>query len=447
MKFKDICISCSSKCVYASIFSGLLFLSSCSNSSKIKGEWVRSDYKSTLKITDEKVVFDNITERDYKIDKNTLKIVAYGIADDYTFDFKGDTLILTKGKKIQKYIPKDKANSDEEQIKILLQPQVEKNFENEIATITLKKEHWGDLKNQITLQKVPSIPEDEWTYLAEVTFSKTTAAPATLFVRAGRDKAGILKPAWAETLESTTRRYLISKMGVPAKKVELKATSGNAYEATVTTEDGSQLPILLDPKFGVLPKQDDTSISTYFQYSLQKKYGKEMIESVDLKQDGASYKGEIALSNGTKIPISYSKIQGLDFEQLDQKTKELLGEAMIETELQVELEYQSSEVVSDVSKVTFQTAANEKLVAYIDIMRGWYPENTVTSLSTATRYRIQSKLGEKNKVGAVMLAQRDVAKYEGTVDYASGDVQRIIVEHTGSGFMWRVAKEKNGYVN
>ncbi|WP_291725820.1 hypothetical protein [Bernardetia sp.] len=445
MKLKDICLSRSSKLAYAGLFSGLLFLSSCSNSSKIKGEWVRSDYKSTLEITDEKVIFDNITEREYALDENTLKVVAFGIADDYTFSFKGDTLVLAKGEKVQKYIPKSKVQSDEEQIKILLQPQIEKNFEQKITDLTLKKEHWGDLKKRITLQNMPSIPNDEWTYLVEVDFEKT--APATLFVRAGRDKSGVLQPAWSEILESSTRRYLNNTMGIPAKNVEMKPTGGNAYDVTVTTEDGSTLPILLDPKLGFLPKQDEASVSTYFQYSLQKRYSKNVIESVDLKQDGAIYEGETTLSNGTKILTTYSKAKGLDFKELDQKTREILGEAMIESELSIDLEHKETEVVGDLLKLSFKTEDNETLVAYIDVMRGWYPENTITSLSTATRYRIQKKIGDKNKVGAVMLAQRGIKKYEGTVDYSSGDIQRIVVEHTGEGFTWRVAKEKNGYVN
>ncbi|WP_375561959.1 hypothetical protein ACE193_05265 [Bernardetia sp. OM2101] len=447
MKFKNINLSFSvgfsSKLFCSGVFLGLLFLSSCSDSSKIKGEWVRSDYKSTLKITDEKVIFDNVMEREYKVDNNTLKVVTYGVSDDYQFDFKGDTLLLTKAGRVQKFISKDKVGSDEEQVKILLQPQVEKMFEKKIATLELEKEHWGDLKKKITLQKLPSIPDDEWTYLAEVTFENKSIPAATIFVRVGRDKAGVLQPAWGETLESSTRRYLINGMGIPAEKVELKSTGGNAYEATVTTDNGSTLPVLLDPKFGVFPKQDDTSVSTYFQYSLQKMYGKELIKKVDLKKEGENYKGIVTLSNGTQTPITYSKIKGVDFTELDQKTKELLGQAMIENELNVQLELQETEIVSDLLKITFQTNSEEKLVAYMDIIRGWYPENTAISLSTATRYRIQKKLGEANKVGSVILAQRSPTKYEGTVDYASGDVQRIIVEHSGTGFSWRVATEQD----
>lgn len=447
MKFKNIDLSFlvgfSSKLFCTGVFLGLLFLSSCSDSSKIKGEWVRSDYKSTLKITDEKVIFDNVIEREYKIDEKTLKVVNYGVATDYQFKFKGDTLVLTKGGTVQKFIPKDKIGSDEGQIKSLLQPQVEKMFEKKIATIELEKEHWGDLKKKITLQKVPSIPDDEWVYLAETTFEDKSTPAATIFVRVGRDKAGMLKPAWGETLESSTRRYLINGMGIPAEKVELKSTGGNAYEATVTTDNGSKLPVLLDPKIGVFPKQDDSSVSTYFQYSLQKKYGKELIKTVELKKEGVGYKGIVTLSNGTQILTSYSKTKGLDFTEIDQKTKELLGQGMIENELNIELELQETEIVSDLSKMTFQTNSEEKLVAYMDVMRGWYPENTAISLSTATRYRIQKKLGEANKVGSVILAQRSPTKYEGTVDYASGDVQRIIVEHTGSGFSWRVATEQD----
>lgn len=435
-----------SKLFYIVVFSALLFLSSCSNSSKIKGEWVRSDYKSTLKITDEKVIFDNITERDYAVDKNTLKVIAYGIATDYQFDFKGDTLVLTKGTSIQKFIPKDKVSSDDEQIKVILTPQVEKMFEKKIATITLEKEHWGDLKEKITLQKVPSIPDDEWTYLSEVTFEDKITPPATIFVRVGRDKSGVLQPVWGEILESSTRRYLVNGMGIPAEKVELKSTGANAYEATVTTNDGSKLPVLLDPKIGVLPRQDDSSVSTYFQYSLKKTYGKDLIKSVDLKQEEGIYKGIVTLSNGTQIPTTYSKVKGLDFTELDQKTKEVLGQGIVENELDVKLELQETEVVGDLLKITFETTSKEKLVAFVDIMRGWYPENTIISLSTATRYRIQQKLGDKNKVGSVILAQRLATKYEGTVDYASGDIQRIIVEHTGSGFSWRVAKEENTFL-
>ncbi|PIY08112.1 MAG: hypothetical protein COZ18_13960 [Flexibacter sp. CG_4_10_14_3_um_filter_32_15] len=428
------------------IFSVLLFLSSCSDSSKIKGEWVRSDYKSTLKITDEKVIFDNITEREYEVGENTLKVIAYGIATDYQFDFKGDTLVLTKGTSVQKFVPKDKVSSDEEQIKVLLTPQVEKMFEKKIANLTLEKEHWGDLKEKITLQKVPSIPDDEWVYSSEITFEDKMTPPATIFVRAGRDKSGVLKPAWTEILESSTRRYLINGMGIPAEKVDLKPTGGNGYDVTVTTNDGSTLPILLDPQIGVLPRQDESSISTYFQYSLQKKYGKDLIKRVDLKQDDVFYKGTVTLSNGTQIPTTYSKVKGLDFTELDQKTKEALGQGMIESELNVELEWQETEIVGDLLKMTFQTAVEEKLVTYVDVMRGWYPENTLTSLSTATRYRIQKKVGSTNKVGSVILAQRSQERYEGTVDFASGSVERIIVEHTGTGFSWRAATEQDKYL-
>jgi hypothetical protein len=438
MKFKSI--------YSLGIFSALLFFSSCSNSSKIKGEWVRSDYKSTLKITDEKVIFDNITEREYAVDKNTLKIIAYGIADDYQFEFKGDTLVLTKGESIQKFIPKDKVGSDEGQIKTLLQPQVEKMFEAKIASIELKKEHWGDLKDKITLQKVPSIPDDEWVYLAETTFENTMTPKATIFVRSGRDKSGVLQPAWGEILESSTRRYLINGMGIPAEKVELKPTTGNAYEAAVTTTDGSILPVLLDPNIGVFPKQDESSVSAYFQYSLQKKYGKEFIKKVELKQEGVIYSGTVTLSNGNQIPTTYSKVKGVEFGVLDQKTRELLSQAMVENDISAKLELQEVEVVSDLLKMTFRTTSQEKLVAYVDLSRGWYPENNPLSLSTATRYRIQKKLGDANKVGSVILAQRSQVKYEGTVDYASGAVQRIIVEHTGSGFSWRVATEEDKYI-
>ncbi|WP_157698968.1 hypothetical protein [Bernardetia litoralis] len=438
MKFKNI--------YSLGIFSIFLLLSSCSNSSKIKGEWIRSDYKKTLKITDEKVIFDNITEREYAIDKNTLKVVVYGIADNYQFEFKGDTLVLTKGKLVQKFIPKDKVGSDEGQIKVLLQPQVEKMFEKKIASINLEKEHWGDLKKRITLQKLPSIPDDEWVYLAKIVFEDNSTPSASIFVRVGRDKAGVLQPSWGEILESSTRRYLINGMGIPAEKVELKSTGGNAFEATVTTDDGSTLPVLLDPNIGVLPKQDDTSISTYFQYSLQKKYGKELIKKVDLKKEGVDYKGIVTLSDETQVMTTYSKARGINFTELDQKTKEMLGQGMVENELGVQLEFQESEVVKDLLKITFQTTSKEKLVAYVDVMRGWYPENTPISLSTATRYRIQKKVGTTNKVGSVILAQRSKARYEGTVDYASGHVQKIIVEHTGSGFSWRIATEQDKYI-
>ncbi len=445
MKFNTIYPHFPSKLFCTALFSSILFLSSCSNSSKIKGEWVRSDYKSTLKITDEKVIFDNITERDYAVDNTTLKIIAYGIADDYQFEFKGDTLVLTKGTTVQKFISKDKIGSDEEQIKVLLLPQVEKMFEKKIATIELKKEHWGDLKEKITLQKEPSIPTDEWVYLAEATFEDKVTPPATIFVRAGKDKAGMLQPAWGETLESSTRRYLVNGMGIPAEKVELKPTNGNGYEATVTTNDGSKLPVLLDPNIGVLPKQDDSSISTYFHYSLQKTYGKDLIKKVELKKEAVDYKGIVTLSNDVEIPTTYSKVKGIDFTELDQKTKELLAQGMVENELGVQLELQETEIVGDLLKMIFQTSSKEKLVAYVDLMRGWYPENTSISLSTATRYRIQKKLGNKNKVGSVILAQRSKTKYEGTVDYMSGDVQSIIVEHTGTGFSWRVATERDKY--
>ncbi len=436
------------KTIYSlGIFSTLLIFSSCSNSSKIKGEWMRSDYKGTLKITDEKVIFDNITEKDYVVDKNTLKVVTYGISDDYQFDFKGDTLILTKGKLVQKFIPKDKASSDEEQIKSLLSPQIEKMFEKKVATLKLEKEHWGDLKEKITLQKIPSIPDEEWVYLVETTFDNKVAPPATIFVRAGRDKSGVLQPAWGEILESSTRRYLINGMGIPAEKVKLTSTGGSAYEVMVTTTNGSTLPLLLDPETGVMPKQDESSISTYFQYSLQNKYGKETIKKVELKQQEVDYKGIITLSNGTQIPTTYSKTKGVDFTELDQKTKEILGQGIVESELNVKLELQETEVVGDLLKMTFKTAVEEKLVGYVDIMRGWYPENTPISLSTATRYRIQKKVGDKNKVGSVILAQRSQKKYEGTVDFASGSVERIIVEHTGTGFSWRVATEQDKYIN
>lgn len=450
MKLKYIYLSSplefSSKLFCVGMFSGLLFLSSCSDSSKIKGEWISSDYKKTLKITDEKVTFDNITERDYKVNENTLKVITYGIADDYQFSFKGDTLILTKNGAMQKFIPKSKLGSDEHQIKILLQPQVEKMFEKKIATLKLEKEHWGDLKERITLQKLPSIPDDEWVYLSEVSFEDKVTPSAAIFVRVGRDKAGILQPSWGEILESSTRRYLINGMGIPAEKVELKSTGGNTYEVTVTTDDGSILPVMLDPKIGVLPKQDDSSVSTYFQYSLQKMYGKKIIKKVDLKKEEIDYKGIITLSNGTEIPTTYSKMKGINFTVLDQKSKELLGQARIENELNVELEWQETEVVSDLLKMTFQTKSKETLVAYVDVIRGWYPENNPISLSTATRYRIQKKLGDKNKVGSVMLAQRSTTKYEGTVDYASGEVQRIIVEHTGTTFSWRLATEQDKYL-
>lgn len=425
------------------ILSALLFFSSCSNSSKIKGEWIRSDYKSTLKITDEKVIFDNITERDYVIDKNKLKVVAYGIADDYQFDFKGDTLVLTKGESVQKFISKEKVGSDEGQIKVLLQPQIEKMFETKVATIELKKEHWGDLKEKITLQEVLSIPDDEWVYLAETTFENKKTPRATILVRAGLDKSGILQPAWVEILESSTRRYLINGMGIPAEKVELKSTGGNAYEATVTTTNGSILPILLDPQIGVLPKQDDSSVSAYFQYSLQNKYGKETIKKVELEKQEVDYKGIITLSNGTQIPTTYSKTTGVDFTELDQKTKNILCQGIVESELNVKLELQETEVVGDLLKMTFRTTSKEKLVGYVDIMRGWYPENTPISLSTATRYRIQKKVGDTNKVGSVILAQRSQTRYEGTVDFSSGSVERIIVEHTGTGFSWRAATEQD----
>ncbi len=451
MKLKYIHLSFSSlfssKLFCLGVLSSFIFLSSCSNSSKIKGQWVRSDYKSTLKITDEKIIFDNITERDYAIENNKLQVIAYGIADDYQFDFKGDTLVLTKGKKVQKFIPKDKIQSDEGQIKTLLEPQVEKMFEKKIATINLEKEHWGDLKKKITLQKLPSIPDDEWVYLSEVIFEDKNTPSASVFVRVGRNKAGILQPSWGEILESSTRRYLINGMGIPAKKVELKSTGGNKYEVAVTTEDGATLPLLLDPNIGVLPKQDDASISTYFQYSLQKKYGKELIKKVSLEKETVDYKGIVTLSNGTEIQTTYSKSRNISFEELDQKTKEILVKGMVENELNVKLESQATEVVKDLLKITFQTASKEKLVIYADVIRGWYPENTPISLSTATRYRIQRKLGDKNKVGSVILAQRSQTKYEGTVDFASGHVQKIIVEHTGSAFSWRVATEKDKYMN
>ncbi len=432
-----------SKLFIVGLFSVFLFLSSCSDSSKIKGEWVSSDYKSTLNITDEKVIFDNVTERDYAVDKNTLKVIAYGIADDYQFDFKGDTLVLTKGTSIKKYIPKDKIKPDEGQIEALLQPQIEKKFEKKVATLTLEREHWGDLKKKITLEKTPSIPDEEWVYLAETTFEDDITTPATVFVRAGRNNLGLLQPVWVEILESSTRRYLVNAMGIPAEKVELKPTNGNGFEVAVTTNDGSILPVFLDPKAGVFPKQDEESISTYLQYSLRKKYGKELIKNVELKKGDAIYTGKVTLSNETKILATYSKVKGIEFTELDQKTKELLSQAVVENELNVELEVQETEVIADFTKMTFVTSSQEKLVAYVDVIRGWYPENNPISLSTATRYRIQKKLGELNKVGSVMLAQRSQTKYEGTVNYASGNVQRIIVEHTGTGFTWKVATEKD----
>ena len=419
----------------------LLFLNSCSNSSKLKGEWVRSDYKSTLRITDDKVVFDNITERDYVVEENMLKIVAYGIADDYQFDFKGDTLVLTKEQKVQKFVPKNKVSSDEEQIKTILKPQIEEMFEKKIAALEIEKAHWGDLKKDITLQKMFSIPDNEWVYLLKTTFEDEITPPATIFVRVGRDKSGILQPSWGEILESSTRRYLVNGMGIPAEKVELKSIGANAYEATITTDDGKILPVLLDPKIGVLPKQDEKSVSTYFNYSLQKRYGKGIIKEVDLKKEGVEYRGIVTLSNDTQIPTAYSKTKGVEFIELDQKTKELLSQAVVENDLEVQLELQETEIISDLLKMTFRTDSKEKLVAYVSVVRGWYPENTPISLSTATRYRIQKKLKNTNKVGSVILAQRSPKYYEGTVDYASGDVQRIIVEHTGSSFSWRVATE------
>ncbi len=433
-----------SKSIYfLGIISVFLFLSSCSNSSKIRGEWISSDYKSTLNITDEKVIFDNLTEREYEIDENNLKIMAYGISDEYQFDFKGDTLLLTKGESVKKYIPKDKAASDEEQIKVLLKPEVEKMFEQKVAALKIEKEHWGDVKQKITLQRLPSIPDDEWVYLVESTFENKKIPSSTLFVRAGRDKTGVLKPIWKEVLESSTKRYLVNSMGIPAEKVKLESTGGNAYEANVTTTDGSILPLLLDPQVGIIPKQDEISVSTYCQYSLQKKYGKGQIKKVELKQEGEDYKGIVTVLNGSQIPTIYSKTKGTELGEMDAKTRELLSQAMIEHDLDVQLELKETEVVGDLLKMTLQTTSQEKLIAYVDVLRGWYPQNNLLSLSTATRYRIQKKLGDTNKVGSVILAQRSQTRYEGMVDFSSGSVERIIVEHTGTGYSWRAANEND----
>lgn len=452
MKFKSIYLSLPlyflSKLFYIGIFSVLLFLSSCSNSSKIKGEWIRSDYKSTLKITDEKVIFDNVMERDYVVNENVLKLVAYGIADDYKFEFKGDTLVLTKDDIIQKFIPSGKASSDEEQIKVLLTSQLEKTFEKKITSISFTKEHWGDLKKKITLQKLPSIPDDEWTYLGEISFENNSLPVATIFVRAGRDKAGILKPAWGETLESSTQRYLVTGMGIPAEKIVLTPNKGKGFDILAITGDGSELPLVLDPQTGVFPKQDNASISSYFHYSMKKKYGDKTIQKVNFEKNEATnnYEGIMTLQNTKDIKVTYSQQKGLEFLNLDEESKQLLAKGMIENDLDVELVVKSAEVAGDLLKLVCHTKSNENLVAFADLLRGWYPENTVTSLATATRYRIQKKIGTSVKVNSVLLAQRSPERYEGTVDYSSGASEKITVEHKGTGFTWRPALETDKYL-
>jgi hypothetical protein len=437
------------KTIYSlGILSTLLIFSSCSNSSKIKGEWMRSDYKGTLKITDEKVIFDNITEKDYVVDKNTLKVVTYGISDNYQFDFKGDTLILTKDKLVQKFIPKGKVSSDEEQIKTLLTPQVEKTFEKKIATLELKKEHWGDLKEKITLQKTLSIPDEEWVYLAEATFDNKITPPAILFIRAGRNKANVLQPAWVEILESSTRRYLVTGMGIPAEKVVLTPNKGKGFDILAITNDGSELPLILDPQAGVFPKQDNAAISSYFHYSMKKKYGEEIIQKVNFEKNEAtnSYEGIMTLQNTKDIKVLYSQQKGLEFLNLDEESKELLAKGMVENDLGVELVVESAEVAGDFLKLVCHTKSNENLVAFADLLRGWYPENTVTSLATATRYRIQKKIGNSAKVNSVLLAQRSAERYEGIVDYSIGASEKITVEHKGTGFTWRPALETDKYL-
>ncbi|WP_338815574.1 hypothetical protein V9L05_23685 (plasmid) [Bernardetia sp. Wsw4-3y2] len=441
MKFKHTYPYFLSKLFYTGSFVGLVFLSSCSSSSKLEGEWVRSDYKSTLQVTDEKITFDNITERDYEINENTLKVMAYGIADSYQFDFKGDTLFLTKGNSVQKFIPKDKAKSDEEQIKEFLKPEIEKAFNQKITDLQLEKKHWGDIKQTIHLEKTPSITDDEWVYLAKTTFEDAAMPTATIFVRVGKDKIGLLKPIWKEILESSTKRYLIRSMGIPTEKVKLIPTVGNGFDVIVTTDNGSELPLTLDPQTGVFPKQDKAAVSSYFQYVMRKKYGVKTIEKLSFeKAEQNNYEGKMLLENGNEVTITYTQQAGIQFPDVNETNKKLLAQRFLENDLETKLQVESAQIVNNFVQLTVKTEKNENLVAFVDIIRGWYPENTSTSLATTLRYRIEKHITNGLKVNSVLLNQKEENKYEGTVDYSSGAVNKIVVEHKGTNFAWEFVK-------
>jgi hypothetical protein len=444
-----------------------VLFSACSQTDKrLEGWWfeVESNDPQTLLFKDNKLVLDNRKERDYSTSgDDKLQTKWQTLKEDFDYVVRNDTLILTTPDKKQTFVKERKLGKAEERLAPMVREEAQKRYNETnanqqkntspdqqivVTNVTLEPKKYGDVKTTFHLAAVENdpafnqIPDTETVFLGTIMFQK--GPNAEIFVRAGRNSKGWLKPLWRETAESTFKRYVADRL--PAsnpKSVKIDKASTEQYEGVITMEDNEPMNFIATLREGLKPKQTVEDMQVYTKYYMRDWFGKG-ITKVELNQPNSQgvFAGTAHTKKGESFPFEISLLDGWLIDP-SMKTAQVTIPMMLSWQLKTAIEV---EKITILPTGEFEARARQDKVGNFtiitDINTVWYPKKDVENIRKGLILRINPLLVGMEVTDAIITPiDADSYKAELTFGGNPDNKQTLKVYHKNKLFTWDLWKE------
>lgn len=459
----------------AFVLLALLFLTACSSKDeRLKGWWfeVNTLEPQTLLFDGEKMIFDNQKERSFSAnaDKGELKTEWLSLSETFNYKCYNDTLILTTPDKRFTFVKEAKLGKAEARLSRLVQIEASKAYNEDpnrfkkkdkknkqkeaprktvtVKGVALKPYAYKEVKSKFHLptsaanaKSFDNIPDEETVFMGSIAFEE--GAAGELFVRAGRDNAGWLKPIWVETVESTFKRYVAERLSTTPKEILIEKAEQSRYEGKITFEENDQMAFQADLQRGLIPKNTVEDMQVYGKYFLREWFGNG-VERLALKEEGktAIYKGTVFTKSEKEFPITLSVMDGWRV-PTDLETARIAVPMMLSAQLKSAVEVKN---IKFTSEGELEVLANQSkvgdFVVYTDLNLLWYPKKDPENIKKGLILRINPLLN-KSEVTNVELSQVEEGIYKAILTFDNDEKKQetLKVYHIKKLFTWELWQE------
>jgi hypothetical protein len=459
----------------ALVLLALIFLTACSSKDeRLKGWWfeVNTLEPQTLLFDGDKMIFDNRKERRFSAnaEKGELKTEWLSLSETFNYKCYNDTLILTTPDKRFTFVKEAKLGKAEVRLSQLVQVEAQKAYNEDpnrfkkkdkkdkqkevprktvvVRSVALKPYAYKEVKNKFHLpisaanaKSFDNIPDEETVFMGSIVFEE--GAPGELFVRAGRDNEGWLKPIWVETVESTFKRYVAERLFTTPKEVVIEKAEQGRYEGKIIFEEDDQMAFQADLQQGLIPKNTVADMEVYGKYFLRGWFGNG-IEKLTLKEEGktAVYKGTVFTKSEKAFPVTLSVMDGWRV-PTDMETAKIAIPMMLSSQLKSVVEVKN---IKFTSEGEFEVLANQSkvgdFVVYTDLNLLWYPKKDPENIKKSLILRINPLLN-KSEVTNVELSQVEEGIYKAVLTFDKDEKKQetLKVYHLNKLFTWELWQE------
>lgn len=430
----------------------LFVFSACQNGSQeLRGSWLNiKDGRSLLTFEDgDQIIYDNTVTKEYAyVKENVIEVRSKttDIKDQYEFEFRGDTLILTGIESREKYLP-PKYFERPEAVEYIVEVEAQETAKDVVTEVSLEPMLFKDIDKNMTLNQalLDDIKPESKLYVGTVSFRKGMVMEVV--ARVVYDAKNIPQTIWRETVESALKRSFKGRLRIEPKAVSLEKVGRGNFEGTVVMPEGENMEIELDLRKSWMPKPDTAAMGIYTKYHLNAYLGQGVVREVTLSTtDKFHYTGTAVMKDSTTMGVSTDRLKGWRVnntaEDVRIYAKYLLPSRMggAVEEVSNVRPVEGEEGVFRMLVRTPEEPTDLKLV--IDTKnRGWYPEDDKATLEAVIKLQLKASsvdiVPEK-----VMLEQVGEGEYTGEVTFNKRVRKTLAVKHSGKGFRWEFVQPK-----